>query len=291
MITGKFRRKGQAGFTLLEIIVVIAIMGFLVAMVAPRFAGIVSGTVDVVCDSNQLRLYTAVAAFVDERHTLPSELVSIATGPLGGLVAREDDRPAGDTSHVLSDDSVDRNNLHNHVLSGAEAAELRAMGITYVRVVGGAQARVATGLVVAMVGFGGENATVTNLRITVGEFGEYEHVGRILFGVAADSELADVGFITEAGLCPGGIRKEGVFNHYLMVVPRLDATVARIYGDDRTLAYVAGMDEDGNTTGQVANNHELEGQLGLENLWRVDTQCPEGHKWPGDENEVWVVTP
>ncbi len=45
--------NNQKGFTLLEILVVLTIMGFLIAMVAPRLAGISGDAVDTVCDTNQ----------------------------------------------------------------------------------------------------------------------------------------------------------------------------------------------------------------------------------------------
>ncbi len=55
--------NGQQGFTLLEILVVLTIMGFLIAMVAPRLAGISSSAVDTVCDSNQNRMVTMMSCF------------------------------------------------------------------------------------------------------------------------------------------------------------------------------------------------------------------------------------
>ena len=46
------KMTNQKGFTLLEMLVVIMIMGFLLAMIAPRFAGIFGDSEDTICDSN-----------------------------------------------------------------------------------------------------------------------------------------------------------------------------------------------------------------------------------------------
>ena len=55
--------NSQKGFTLLEILVVLTIMGFLIAMVAPRLAGIGNSAVDTVCDTNQNRMVTYMSSY------------------------------------------------------------------------------------------------------------------------------------------------------------------------------------------------------------------------------------
>ena len=273
---------GKGGFTLLELIVVIAIVGFLAAMVAPRFAGIVDSAIDPTCDTNQQRLVNAIGAFTERELTLPDELVELATGPKGGVIPHE-----GQPGGRLAESLVVRNRLSNHVLNADEAAQLKEMGITKVRDIDGTFVDVASGLMVAMVGAGAPNAGATIPAVPAGyEIGEYDHIARIVFGVAPDSELVDKGYVTAAGLCPGGLQKEGIFNHYLLVVPRLEATVARLA--DTTLDKAIGLDEDKATTGHEVTNYTLEAQ----ELWMFATQCPEGHKWPADVNEYWrIVTP
>ena len=139
---------------------------------------------------------------------------------------------------------------------------------------------------VLMVGVGAADAgaTIAALPTAGTELGEYDHIARIVLGVAQDSELVDKGYITAAGLCPGGLQEEGIFNHYLLVVPRLAATVERL-GADRTLDG-AGLDEHKTPTGHVVT-YTLEGQK----YWEFATQCPEGCAWPPDPNEYWHVTP
>ncbi|MCK5228851.1 MAG: prepilin-type N-terminal cleavage/methylation domain-containing protein, partial [Desulfobulbaceae bacterium] len=60
MLKKKLQKKmrNNKGFTLLEILVVLTIMGFLIAMVGPKLAGMSDGAVDTVCDSNQNRMVT-----------------------------------------------------------------------------------------------------------------------------------------------------------------------------------------------------------------------------------------
>ncbi|WP_052813016.1 type II secretion system protein [Desulfonatronum thioautotrophicum] len=134
-------KKGQQGFTLLEILVVVAIMGFLVAMVAPRFAGITAGTVDVVCDTNQQRLVQALSAWNEQNGNLPGGLVNLvdeqgplvpATGLATGYFIPTN------TNHLEFPDQgqatffgefVDRNKFALHILNAAEVAEMRGLGV------------------------------------------------------------------------------------------------------------------------------------------------------------------
>ena len=283
---------GKGGFTLLELIVVIAIMGFLVAAVAPRFAGIAGGTVDTVCDTNQQRLVTAIGAFTEKEHELPDNLISIATGSIdtqGGVLLHENSEPQ---QGLLTEDLVDRNNLSHHVLNEDEADKLREMGITKVRNIKGDFVSVASGTVVAIVGDGAASPDATDITlVTGGTFGEIDHLYRIVLGIGPKSELARKGYVSEAGLCPGGLQKEEVFNHYLLVVPRMEATLARIDGvvdtesKNKVIVEAVGLCEDDRTTG-----HTFTFELKAEEMWNFSTQCPEGHKWPADVNEVWRIT-
>ncbi|MCL0033036.1 type II secretion system GspH family protein [Peptococcaceae bacterium] len=266
---------GKGGFTLLELIVVIAIVGFLVAMVAPRFAGVVDSAIDPTCDTNQQRLVNAIGAFTEKELRLPNELVNVAHGATGQPVVY-----AG----RLHDCLVKHNHLKNHVLNVDEAKELIDMGIEQIRDIDGRFDTVTGGTMVAMVGVGADTAEATGLTVTAGKYGEYSHIARIVLGVAQDSELVDKGYITAAGLCPGGLQEEGIFNNYILVVPRLAATVERL-GADKTLDG-AGLDEHERPTGHVVT-YTLEGQK----YWEFDTQCPEGCAWPPGPNEYWHVTP
>lgn len=136
------RKKTSArnkGFTLLEILVVLTIMGFLIAMVAPRLAGISATAVDTVCDSNQNRMITMMSSFFEQTNRFPSNMTN--------LVEETDDPSVGGTTYqipAVSDDDPDngaetlasefmaRNHFRIHYLDENELAELRNMGITHV---------------------------------------------------------------------------------------------------------------------------------------------------------------
>jgi prepilin-type N-terminal cleavage/methylation domain-containing protein len=133
------KHRLQQGFTLLEILVVVSIMGFLVAMVAPRFAGIVDGTIDTVCDNNQERLIKAIAAYHDTNNgKLPGGLVNLVLEndndptdvlmpPHTGQLGFPDEGQA-----TFFESFYDRNQFQLHTLSESEARELRGLGIATV---------------------------------------------------------------------------------------------------------------------------------------------------------------
>ncbi len=69
--------KNNKGFTLLEMLVVIMIMGFLLAMIAPRFSGIFSDSEETVSSSNIRNTRQALAGFEMTYHKLPNNLINI----------------------------------------------------------------------------------------------------------------------------------------------------------------------------------------------------------------------
>ena len=70
-------RVSSGGFTLLELVVVLAIMGFLVAMIAPRLAGVVSGAQRGADDTNIGRLLQATSQFQERTGRLPAEMTNL----------------------------------------------------------------------------------------------------------------------------------------------------------------------------------------------------------------------
>ncbi|PTN32580.1 type II secretion system protein [Desulfonatronum sp. SC1] len=129
-------RRGEQGFTLLEILVVVAIMGFLVAMVAPRFAGVTEGTVQVVGDTSKSRGDQMISAFYEQKSRYPSGLVNLVMTDGDTLadaryqIPYVDNEDPGDGPEVLR---FNHNNNHKfmiHILNDDEARELRNLGVS-----------------------------------------------------------------------------------------------------------------------------------------------------------------
>jgi prepilin-type N-terminal cleavage/methylation domain-containing protein len=122
------------GFTLLEILVVLTIMGFLIAMVAPRLAGISGSAVDTVCDSNQNRMISMMSSFYEKTNRYPDKLTNIVEETAAGVYqvpAISDDDPDNGAETIASEFN-DRNHFRIHYLSEAEVRELKQMGIVNV---------------------------------------------------------------------------------------------------------------------------------------------------------------
>ncbi len=137
MLKKKLREKlaNSEGFTLLEILVVLTIMGFLIAMVAPKLAGISNSAVDTVCDSNQGRMIQMVSAYVERTGKFPNKLTNLVVqdgvDPVNATYytpsASDDDPDNG--QETLSSEFNDRVAPTLHILDQAELEELADMGI------------------------------------------------------------------------------------------------------------------------------------------------------------------
>jgi prepilin-type N-terminal cleavage/methylation domain-containing protein len=139
----KRKKPSQRGFTLLEILVVLTIMGFLIAMVAPRLAGISTDASETVCDSNKNRAKTFVSSFYEKFNRYPNGLTNLVMTDGADLAAANAD-DAGYQIPYCSDDDPDNgaevmpfghNNQYKfmiHRLNADEAAELKTLGITKV---------------------------------------------------------------------------------------------------------------------------------------------------------------
>nr|WP_320013176.1 type II secretion system protein [uncultured Desulfobulbus sp.] len=127
--------QNSEGFTLLEILVVLTIMGFLIAMVAPRLAGISGSAVDTVCDSNQNRMISMMSGYYEKTSRYPDKLTNIVEETDGAgtyqIPAISDDDPDNGAETIASEFN-DRNHFRIHYLTTAEVQELKNMGIVNV---------------------------------------------------------------------------------------------------------------------------------------------------------------
>jgi prepilin-type N-terminal cleavage/methylation domain-containing protein len=245
------RKSNNKGFTLLEILVVLTIMGFLIAMVAPRLGGVSSSAVDTVCDSNQSRTIQMVGAYFEKTNRFPDKLTNlvVANGATWEIPTVSDDNPENG-KETLSSEFDNRVNPAIHHLSAAEVAELKGMGVvnvfnlnsydnSSVAVVdqGTPMAKVSltAGQGVMMSGGMGAVDAATDIAVAATDLtglGEAEFVGRIVMGLGPESGLVTSGLVTNAAHCPGGLQNSDnvSYNDYNIVLPRLAATVARTTG-------------------------------------------------------------
>ena len=274
-ISKKFKKvNSQKGFTLLEILVVLTIMGFLIAMVAPRLAGISGSAVDTVCDSNQNRMVTYMSSYYEKMNRFPSNLTNlvIADGsPATYQIPVASNQDPDDGAEVLADELYGRNHFHIHYLDGEEASELKNMGIVKllnlndysgmddagvislnvpndVTVTGVALANreasmdpvtPADKVGVAMVGCGIDKTGNWDSATKERGWGEPANFARIVLGMGTECGLITSGVISNAAHCPGGIQNADnvTYNDYILLLPRLEATAART-----TLTMLGGTD-------------------------------------------------
>ncbi|RJQ28617.1 MAG: prepilin-type N-terminal cleavage/methylation domain-containing protein [Peptococcaceae bacterium] len=301
--------KGAKGFTLLELIVVIAIMGFLVAMIAPRLAGVVSGAVRNTDDSNMQRIASVTSTFNEKTGRLPNDLTNLIVETSGGyeMPSVSDSDPA--TKEALSADMVTGLGLKLHYLTAAEAEELSQMGITHVRNLNPSitvdekfngtnptadymeRVEVAVDVPVLMVGAGYDGtAWQSDLNEGYDKLKAPELAYRIVLGVGPDSELVTSGQVQNAALSPGGITNSEhfLFNNYLLVLPRLSNTVegAVGVGDDpgRELPTYE-ITVEGRPTGEKKTVNLEETQAS----WQFVTVGPQGNLWPAGSADTWMI--
>lgn len=128
------------GFTLIEILVVLVIMGFLVAMVAPKLAGISDSAVAVTDDNSQKRLQETMQVWINKNDSIPPALANM-TATLGATpftganydstaafaLASIDDQSTTNGAEVISKEFADKWLPMPHYINAAEAAELRGI--------------------------------------------------------------------------------------------------------------------------------------------------------------------
>lgn len=130
-------KRNQKGFTLLELMFVLMIMGFFIAMMVPRLGSILGTAVDNTCDTNNKDARYWLSCFKQEKGRLPAGLINIVSTNDAAAVGGEglpsfDDQDPANGAEVLAFEFVDRNKPYRHVLSADEATELRSMGLSSV---------------------------------------------------------------------------------------------------------------------------------------------------------------
>jgi prepilin-type N-terminal cleavage/methylation domain-containing protein len=247
--------KKEQGFTLMEMLIVVMIMGFLVAMIAPRFTDMFSGAQRTLCKKDQQTVFNTLGTFVADTGSLPDNLTSIVNfdGTDYGPPSEYDGKNA--TTKALTDgnDVVKKFTMQNsmdlHILSAAEAKEIKDLGITTIRPFHqngttedyyfGDEREVAAGVGVLMIGASSTGPTAAMAASNYnGQWGlsadhhlvNPEMAYRIVLGLGPDNELVTSGHVDQAGIGLGEAKESKPFKYvyHSLVLPRLESTVDRV---------------------------------------------------------------
>jgi type II secretory pathway pseudopilin PulG len=109
------------------------IMGFLLAMIAPRFAGIFGDSEDTICDTNIKTTRQYLAGFEMSNNRLPNNLINLVNnGSTTGYAGPCEEDPMTDGLETFTTAILERITLGNHNIDANEAIELGKMGISTV---------------------------------------------------------------------------------------------------------------------------------------------------------------
>lgn len=309
----------RKGFTMLELLWVLVIIGFLTAMIAPRLGGVGRKGEETVDNLNLKQLKSQVKAYqTDHAHEFPDYPINLlladdlATGANTIMATVED--VATERLESISYEFDERGLLSLHVLNANEANELRTLGIRRVlswnhlndpnyNPTNHARrydpVEVAAGVKVLMVGGGAANTTSPiTLRTDTspggtkgvqvnGRIGNPEWLFRAVLCIGEDSRLVEEGYIEHAPLCPSGLNNSRyMFNYYCLLMPRLPSTVGRIPpaiddddGDTIPDVDVADWDDPVNGKRRLIN-------LGAQEYDEFDVTNATGHGYP-EEVKWW----
>lgn len=312
-----FRKsRGQSGFTLMELLIVIAVLGLLLGMLIPRLAGVTDDTVDTVCDTNNKGVRYFTQMYYNQKGVLPDGRTNLVDDDGGALPEREDTlaaTPDGD-AEAMADEFWSRNWPGLYVLDQDEVDELQELGITTlynlndttgtpmakttlaadqaVMVMGLAAADASSGptIVEATDPDGTSLGEVVGVAASAGPgLGNPAFFGRIMLAVNEHCDLVTGGMIQASALCPGAVLNEENFTHkeYILVLPRLEATVDRV-ADATSIAEGAQIIFTDAEDPAATDARQLEVVFEAMEPWHFDLTCPEGHKWPDYDEDAWV---
>ncbi|MCG8642521.1 MAG: type II secretion system GspH family protein [Desulfobacterales bacterium] len=242
----------KKGFSLIEILVTLTILGFTIAMATPRFAGMTAQATDTAGRMNAARLIKYITSFWQDHGSYPAGLINlVSTDNVSGqfLKPRVSDQDPDNGMGVLSHASDRRCRFRIHYLNAAEAAELRDLGIVFVYNLNSKydtnvanpsplMEKVGAGTAVLMIGGGdaNNNGVIETGEVDVGEagWGENDLHFCMVFGLGPESDLIKKGYIVNASICPHGANEPRNFDFawYSLVLPRLAATSRRLGTDD-----------------------------------------------------------
>ena len=314
----------EEGFTLLEIVIVLTIIGFLLAMISPRLGDIGNSAVDRIDESNIKELRGYLTVYEQRKSRLPNKLITIVNSKGGGSYQKPlvDDSDADNGPETIGYEFDERCRLELHILNENEADEIKKLGIRKLLVLndyegsteathvkggtdseikpqtfaGGDEGRpmniidVEEGAGVLMIGAG---ATSKEGKINCDlkkdeKLGSPDWLYRIVLGLGRDSSLVTEGIVQNEGLSPKGMQNAdyNTFNRYCVVLPRLASTIDRVAGGTPKEIKVSNseFDEDDEKSEQRTLSLDT-----VQDLWEANVCSPSGYTWPQDAVSMWRV--
>ncbi len=236
----------------MEVLIVLTVLGFILAMSAPKFAGMTAQATDTGGRMNEARLIKFITAYIQDYGKYPGGLINIvSTDESSGDYQKPEvsDQDPDNGREVLAYAFEQRCRPAVHYLDEDEAQELRDMGIVHVYNLNSAyddavsnpspvMEKVAAGTAVLMIGGGDsdDDGVIEATEVDTDEpgWGENDLNFCILFGLGPESELIKQGYMFNASVCPHGITEPHNFDYawYSLVIPRLSATSMRLEQDN-----------------------------------------------------------
>jgi prepilin-type N-terminal cleavage/methylation domain-containing protein len=312
------------GFTLLEIVIVLTIIGFLLAMIAPRLGDVGDSAVEKIDESNIKELRGYLTVYQQRKSRLPNKLITVVNSKGGGNFQKPlvDDSDADNGPETIGYEFDERCRLELHILNEKEADEIKKMGIRKILVLNdyngstnsayvkngkdselepqtfssGDEGRpmnlvdVDKGIGVLMIGAGADSkeGKINTTLAKDEKLGNPGWLYRIVLGFGKDSSLVTEGIVQNEGLSPKGMQNAdyNTYNNYCIILPRLKSTVERMSGGTPKALKVsnANFDEDDEKAEQRIINLDE-----VQDIWEADVCSPTGYTWPQDTVAMWKV--